>query len=91
MKRLLLLLAAALAGCSTYSGVYPTGADTFSVSGSNKRISSANDIVANLYKEAAGYCGTQGKKFVSEKVTTQDGTIARRSSAKLDFKCVANQ
>jgi hypothetical protein len=91
MKRIALLLTAALTACGTKTtGVVSTGPDTYMLAGtSNDR--SPDGVTAELYRGASAYCAEQKKQLKSLGLTDRVGSSARRASAKLDFKCVEKE
>ena len=92
MKRITLLLSAALTACAstTTTGVVSTGADTYMVAGTSDD-RSPDGVTAELYRSAVAYCAEQKKELKSLGLTDRVGSSARRASAKLDFKCVEKQ
>ncbi|WP_373991905.1 hypothetical protein [Duganella sp. BuS-21] len=89
MKLIALLLSTLfISGCASTTGIIPTGQNAFMISkDDNSLTASVVALKADVYKEAAAYCTSQGKDFkmVSESDTPRAlGQIPRTA---LHFTC----
>lgn len=85
------LIALLLAACSSSSGVVRTGEDSYMIAGKNTAIgASGHETAAEVYREAAAFCESQGGKVMKEiKSETRGPGFARFPSARVDFRCVS--
>jgi hypothetical protein len=90
MKIAALSAVALLAACAS-SGVVPVGQDTFMVTKqSTTGFHSGASVKAELFPEAAAYCGKVGKELQPVAERLVDGVPGRSfASAELTFRCLA--
>lgn len=85
------LIILVLNGCSEKSGVYASGSGTLSITNQAATgLSGKQDIRTNAYKEAASYCGNQGKDFKVIRLDENEGpyVFGKYPRVTLQFKCI---
>lgn len=89
MKKIIIFVVIALAGCASQTGVVATGGDSYMVSRQDNGFSAAvGSLKAENLKEASGFCAQKGQKFTvlnSEDIPRALGKIPQST---LYFKCV---
>ena len=91
MRSLILSTLVLLVACASTSstGIVPIGGDTYMVSkSSDTNMATGSEVKADLFKEANGYCGKQGKKIKTVREASRDSVpFVRPASAELRFQC----
>lgn len=89
MRKLILLLPMLVAACATpNTGVVPIGNGNFMLSKMGGFTQySGGEVKAELYREAAVFCGKSGKQVVPGPSTSSDAAVAKYSSAEIQFRC----
>jgi len=90
MKKWPILIVVALSACAS-TGIIPTGDGVYMVSKESPGcgFASADDALAQVYKEANAYCSGQGKKLETVSVDNLHGIpFVRCAEADLHFRCV---
>jgi hypothetical protein len=89
MRKLILPPLLLVAACATpNTGVVPIGKDTYMLSKMGGFTQySGGEVKAELYKEAAAFCGKAGKQVVPGPSTSSDAGVAKYSSAEIQFRC----
>lgn len=76
-----------IAGCGT-TGVVPIGDGVYMTSKLGSMTTfNGGQVKAELYKEAADYCGQSGKRSVPVNSTSKDSGLATYASAEVQFRC----
>lgn len=83
------VLAIALLGCSTSTGVVPIGDNAYYVSIRAPQVSFGPPVTqkADAYKEANDYCASLGLAMEQVEVKEVNQVFGRHGSAQLTFKC----
>ncbi|CAN7537882.1 hypothetical protein LJR130_003790 [Variovorax sp. LjRoot130] len=82
------LAAAVLTGCGT-TGVQPIGNGVYMSSKLGGMLTyNGGEVKADLFREAAEFCGKQGKKVDPVSSTSQGAGIGTYASAEIQFRCV---
>ncbi|CAN7469715.1 hypothetical protein LJR175_003137 [Variovorax sp. LjRoot175] len=78
----------ALAGCGT-TGVQPIGNGIYMSSKLGSMLTyNGGEVKADLFREAAEFCGKQGKKVDPVSSSSQGAGIGTYASAEIQFRCV---
>lgn len=90
--RSIVLLAAALctlAGCATpNTGIVPIGNGTYMASKFGSMMTfSGGEVKAELYREAAQFCGKSGKQASPLTSESKDSGMGTYASAEIQFRC----
>lgn len=89
MKIVVLSALLALAGCaSTDTGVVPMGNGVYMQAKRGGPLTHLGaEVKVELLKEAAGFCGRQGKSMVIGDTTSRDATSISHATAEIQFRC----
>ena len=91
MRRVLLLIAASLAGCQSVSNVQPVGPETYTVSSEmSGQFPSWSDVKGLAIKRANEFCAPKGKVMEVVGWETHGARGWTPLNAELTFKCVQN-
>lgn len=87
MRYLIVLL---LAGCATNTGVVSMGPDTYMIAGSSATgLAAGGEVMADLYRQANAFCGSQQKQLLPINTQARDGNFGRSyANAKIEFRCL---
>ena len=89
MKELIAIAAlAVLAGCTSPTGIVPIGNGLYMSSKlGGMSTYSGGQVKAELYGEAAEFCGKSGKKVIPVNSTSLDTVVSNYASAEIQFRC----
>jgi hypothetical protein len=89
MKKIMILAPLlVLGGCASTTGVVPIGKDTYMIAREdNGPAASLGAIKAATFKEAVGYCASQGKAFKITKESDTPRSFGQFPQTNLQFTC----
>lgn len=89
MKNVLLASAIFLFGCSSTTGVIPTGNDSYMIAKEdNSPMASIGTIKAATFKEAAAFCALKSKALQTVKETDTPRSFGQFPQTTLHFTCI---
>lgn len=88
MRIAALVMCLAVVGCAaTKTGVVSIGENTYMISNQDWMAYSGGVVKAELYREAAAFCTSKGKKVVPGQSTSRDASYGASASAEIQFRC----
>ncbi|MEM5276699.1 hypothetical protein VSR17_16865 [Cupriavidus taiwanensis] len=84
-----LVIAVALTGCATSTGIVATGKDTYMLGDQGGMFDyTGSQVKAKLYGEAAKFCASKGMGMSPLASSGQDSSMLQYASAEVQFQCV---